>query len=121
MEETLVEMQMRHAREMAQAIQRERDKAYKAGQENQPMPRIGKFVSAEMAEVVEAFAEHHGISVGDMVGPSKQKAFMVPRWAAWTELRARGYSLTRIGEFFGRDHTTILSGIRKYEQQRKET
>jgi chromosomal replication initiation ATPase DnaA len=34
----------------------------------------------------------------------------------WKDLVDRGYSLTSIGRAFDRDHTTILSGLRRLQK-----
>lgn len=39
------------------------------------------------------------------------------RWLAYYALKKRGWTLNRIGDVFGKDHTTVLHGIKKIEAQ----
>lgn len=39
------------------------------------------------------------------------------RWLAWWVAEQYGYSLPRIGRYFGLHHTTVLSGLRKIHEE----
>lgn len=64
-----------------------------------------------------ATADYHDITRADIIGPSRMRKFARPRMLAM--YLAREYtdkSLNDIGDAFsGRDHATILNGIRKTE------
>ena len=54
------------------------------------------------------------ITVKDMVGPSKCRAYTDPRWFCIAYMHAIGTkSLPQVGNAFNRDHTTILYGLRR--------
>lgn len=72
-----------------------------------------------MDEIVIAAALRHRISVKELRGRSRVRHIAHVRQAvfleAYSERRSNGckaYSLPMIGRYFGRDHTTILHGIR---------
>ena len=72
--------------------------------------------------IVKQVADEHGFTVDQLCGPSPRHDLARARFDAWhrirTEVRFRGTqpSLPQIGKWFGRDHTSILHGLRRYEQ-----
>jgi len=71
-------------------------------------------------EIQRKVAEHFSIRLSDMLGPKRTRTIARPRQIAMylsKELTSR--SLPEIGRRFGgRDHTTILHGVRKVEEMR---
>ena len=69
-------------------------------------------------EIQRKVAEHYNIRLADMVGPKRVRTVARPRQVAMylaKQLTAR--SLPEIGRRFGgRDHTTIMHGVRKIEE-----
>lgn len=67
--------------------------------------------------IISRVAEKHQISVADLLGPSPARRFSHPRQEAMAEVKETfAYSLPRIGRLFGgRDHTTVLFGIRAHQ------
>jgi len=66
-----------------------------------------------MAIVCEV-AEAHGLTPRDLLGRSRMRPITRARMTAYAEIRDRlGYSYPEIGMIFGRDHTTILHGVRQ--------
>ena len=63
-------------------------------------------------------AEHYNVRLSDMIGPKRTRTIARPRQIAMylaKSLTTR--SLPEIGRRFGgRDHTTIMHGIRKVEE-----
>jgi chromosomal replication initiator protein len=67
-----------------------------------------------MGRIAATVADRHGVTVAMMLSLDKRRVFMRPRWEAWKLCQEAGYSTPVIGRFFGgRDHTTILSGIKR--------
>lgn len=70
---------------------------------------------------VSAIKEHvarcYGVRVSDLDSPSRHRLVSRPRHVAmYLSRRLTGASLPRIGERFGgRDHTTVLYGVRAVE------
>jgi chromosomal replication initiator protein len=73
-------------------------------------------------EIQRRVADHYDIRVADLVGPKRLRAYARPRQVAMylaKTLTAR--SLPDIGRRFGgRDHTTVLHGVRRIEALRAE-
>ncbi len=71
-------------------------------------------------EIQRKVAEYYSIRLSDMLGPKRTRTIARPRQVAMylsKELTSR--SLPEIGRRFGgRDHTTILHGVRKVEEMR---
>lgn len=87
-----------------------------------------KTASHVLAEV----ASRHRLTVAELVGPSRQVRYAHPRMDAYFEIYVQcpHMSLPAIGKLIGgRDHTSVLSGIRRhcerigttYEAVRRQT
>ncbi|MCT4557783.1 MAG: chromosomal replication initiator protein DnaA [Pelagimonas sp.] len=71
-------------------------------------------------EIQRKVAEHYNIRLSDMIGPKRVRSFARPRQIAMylcKQLTSR--SLPEIGRRFGgRDHTTVMHGVRRIEELR---
>lgn len=67
--------------------------------------------------IVHEVATKYGLKTSDLTGPSTKRSVTIPRQEAMFRIRhERGLSLPAVGQIFGgRDHTTILHGIRAHE------
>lgn len=76
-------------------------------------------VRVTMAEIVEAVAERHGLTVADLKGPARASRVSQPRHEAMHEMRERtSQSLPAIGRFLGgRDHATVIHGVRRHQER----
>ncbi|WP_221181457.1 chromosomal replication initiator protein DnaA [Histidinibacterium lentulum] len=72
-------------------------------------------------EIQRKVAEHYNIRLSDLVGPRRMRSFARPRQVAmWLAKTLTSRSLPEIGKRFGgRDHTTIMHGVRKIEELRQ--
>lgn len=70
-----------------------------------------------ISTIAAAVAERHGVSESDLLGTRRWRFCAWPRQEAyWAAHQITGKSLPSIGRGFGgRDHTTILHGIRAVE------
>ena len=67
------------------------------------------------SEIIYRVAQKHGVGVGDIRGPSRKPILVLARQEAAYEIRMkRGLSLPQIGVMLGRDHTTVLHGIKRH-------
>jgi chromosomal replication initiator protein len=69
-------------------------------------------------EIQRKVAEHYNVRLSDMIGPKRVRTIARPRQVAmYIAKRKTTRSLPEIGRRFGgRDHTTIMHGIRKIEE-----
>jgi len=68
-----------------------------------------------MEEILEAVAEHYGVTPADLKSKGRSKEVVLPRQVAMYLIRQlTDASLPEIGQFFGgRDHTTVLYATQK--------
>lgn len=93
---------------------------------------LGKPERKSMALITAEVAIRHGVSIAEMISNNnttdRNPRLVRARQEAWWEIRqqrAEGnrprFSLPQIGEYYGgRDHTTIISGIKHHEQRLQE-
>lgn len=58
---------------------------------------------------------HELIALYDLTNKSRDRGLIYKRAYLYHELRTSGFSLTQIGEIFGKHHATILHGLRTHE------
>src|SRR5262249_26747236 len=100
----------------AESIERER--AERALQD--PSPETEHEIPPQL--IMEQTAEYFSLSTGDLVSKSRSRPLTQARHIAMYLMReCTGLSLVKIGEIFGgRDHTTVLHGIKKVEEEMRE-
>ncbi len=71
-------------------------------------------------EIQRKVAEHYNIRLSELIGPRRTRTLARPRQIAmWLCKRLTSRSLPEIGRRFGgRDHTTVMHGVRKVEELR---
>ena len=73
-------------------------------------------------EIQRRVSEHYNIRLSDMIGPKRLRSYARPRQIAMylcKQLTTR--SLPEIGRRFGgRDHTTVMHGVRRIEELRQQ-
>jgi len=79
-----------------------------------PVVVIGTDIVALAHEILVGRAEEYGLSPGDLAGPSRASRLLEPRYKAAEDMRALGMTLESIGRILGgRDHSTIIYGLKK--------
>lgn len=71
---------------------------------------------ADARRMVEQVARRHEITVDEILSPDRSRRLILPRWHAFSELRRIGFSYPSIGKIMGRDHSTVIHGIRKFAE-----
>lgn len=66
-------------------------------------------------EIINYCAELFDVPAADIMSRRRIKPIAQARFALYAALRQRGWSYPRIGMFIGRDHATVLHGVRKAE------
>ena len=85
-------------------------------QENASTWIDGKTPRERADAIVSKIARRYGLTLEDLKGSELRRDVSQPRQhAMWSIRRIFGWSLPQIGRYFGRDHTTILHGIRQHE------
>jgi chromosomal replication initiation ATPase DnaA len=72
-------------------------------------------------QILEQTAAKYGMTVDDLKSAKRTRAYCQPRFEFyWRARRETSLSLPQIGRISGgRDHTTVLHGVRKYEALRR--
>ena len=70
-----------------------------------------------LREVIQEVADEHGLMVEDFQGKKRYRRVAWPRQEAMAAAHRAGFSLHEIGKFLGRDHTTVLAGIRAHKDR----
>lgn len=83
------------------------------------LPSEPKYRSTK-AIIDEVLADFPGVTWADLKGERRTREFIIPRHLAMYEIYAqrKNMSLPMIGRLFRRDHTTILSAVRKVERMK---
>lgn len=74
----------------------------------------------DMLDLCAGLARQHGATVDEVLAQDKTPRVSHARQAIWHALRhhpERRYSYPDIGRLFGRDHSTVLAGVRAHEQR----
>lgn len=58
-------------------------------------------------------AANHGVTIAQVFGEGRRAPVCRARWEAWERLYRDGLTLAAIGRQFGRDHSSVLHGLRK--------
>jgi hypothetical protein len=83
-----------------------------------PRPQVPLTPSASTVSIIAEVAAGYGLTAADLIGECRFREFAYARHHAMSEVRAQrpGMSLPLIGRIFGgRDHTTVLYGLRCHE------
>lgn len=75
---------------------------------------------ASVRGFVKDVAREFGLTIDTLIGRSLEPKICRVRQIIWYRAHAEGYSLPQIGKVFGRDHTTIMHGIRNEKKRRGE-
>lgn len=67
---------------------------------------------------IEAVAKRHGLPLACILGARRTRPVSIARHEAYWEIKTTfGLSYPRLGVIFGRDHTSIMHGVRKHEER----
>lgn len=84
---------------------------------------LGDLLEKEKADaltpekIVKGIASHYGIKSEDLLGKSQMREFALPRQVAMYLCRERlQMPYQKIGELFGRDHSTVMSSVKAIQK-----
>ncbi len=117
-QETLSEMLARHAQEVAALVARMTEDAHQDGMRDRLRAKSAMPRHSELVAIADAVAAEAHTSAALIVSHQHKhdKALIHGRRKCWFLAQQAGFSLNEIGSFFNRDHTSILNGIRKFQQ-----
>lgn len=75
--------------------------------------RMPKFLE----KVCEEVGARYDASFGELIGDSKEARIVRARWLIWAIAQWHDpirYSKARLGRYFGKDHSTIINGLRRH-------
>lgn len=77
-------------------------------------PGSGSYARKVRAEIAEKF----GLAIEEIMGEQRSKKIVEARHEIfWRLKKETKWSLPQIGRFMGRDHTTVLHGLRRYAKR----
>lgn len=100
--------------------------AYKMANELVNSPRLPPLPGLVLDEIgavrwmriMHAVAKMHGIPASDIMGKSRENHIVSARFEIFYRLRIDlAMSYAKIGSIFGKDHTTVIHGVRKVRQK----
>jgi chromosomal replication initiator protein len=72
-------------------------------------------------KIVKAVTSHYGVTPEDLLGKSQMREVALPRQVAMYLCRERlKMPYQKIGELFGRDHSTVMSSVKGIEEKKLE-
>lgn len=72
-------------------------------------------------KIASVTAQHYGIKVEDILGKSQEREYVTPRQIAMFLCREKlKLAYQKIGEIFGRDHSTVMASVRQIQNNEKE-
>lgn len=81
-------------------------------------PRYCVYPGVTLTSIAERVAAKHGVTVAELKGRGRTQHVITARFEFMTAARREtDKSTVVIGRFLGRDHTTILSGLKAYERR----
>lgn len=76
---------------------------------------LSDLAERELIDEAQAVARRYDVTVEEMVGRRRLAGIAAARHAMWATLYDRGHwSYSRIAEMFGRNHATVIAGVRAH-------
>jgi len=116
-DETFSEMQMRHAVEIAKKVEQISKQFYEDGLKASPFNPNQSVRTQAITDIVHLVAMKHNVTDADIRGYTRVRKVAWARQEAYWTLRNRGMKLQAIGDYFKRDHTTVMTGISRHEER----
>ena len=87
-----------------------------------PTPKKSvRHVRDTMATIIARAADEFGVSQSSIMSRDATRPTAQARQWAMTEGSAAGLSISSVGRYLGRDHTTVIHGVRAETARRKES
>ena len=82
-----------------------------------------RLMRTPVQHIVHSVAHHRNVSIKDLFGRKRQSNISNARFEIWWRLRQldkERYSFPMIARMFGRNHSTIIYGVRRHELKNSE-
>lgn len=79
------------------------------------MDHIASKDTRPITELIADVCDQTGISVGDLMSCNRSQRFSYPRMFVIWKSKKMGFSNKDLADFFNRDHTTIISAVRRID------
>lgn len=84
-------------------------------QKKPPAPPPPPGMSRAIYNIISTAAKRQGVTVAQLMGDNRHVPVVLARQEAWWRIwREHGYSYPRIAKLFGKDHTTVMYGVKKH-------
>lgn len=84
-------------------------------QKKPPAPPSPPDMSRAIYNIISTAAGRRGVTVAQMMGDNRHVPVVLARQEAWWRIwREHGHSYPRIAKMFGKDHTTVMYGVKKH-------
>lgn len=88
-----------------------------------PEPRVmwdkPTSMSKRVRVVIEPILQRHDLTWAELWAPTRPQRLHQPRREVWAAMRGLGLSYPRIGQFTGRDHSTVVHGLDRLRETQK--
>jgi chromosomal replication initiation ATPase DnaA len=71
-----------------------------------------------ITEAIQNAAARHGIDAQEVLGPKRYPELVAARWEAWANAHASGHTFAAIARATGRDHTSVMHGVRRHNERK---
>ena len=72
---------------------------------------------AEYLDIIAQVCDEYSVTINNVMGSSRVHDFVFARQACYFALQKMGLSSTQIGRLMGRDHSTVLHGIKIHKER----
>jgi chromosomal replication initiation ATPase DnaA len=72
-----------------------------------------------ITEAMQDAAARHGVDLETITGPCKQSEIVAARWEGWAKAYAAGHAFAAIARATGRDHTSVMHGVRRFNERKE--
>lgn len=70
-----------------------------------------------ITESMQDAAARHGLSLKAVLGPKRYPELVAARWEGWASAHAAGHAFAAIARATGRDHTSVMHGVRRFNER----
>lgn len=81
-----------------------------------PPPPMPRGLPVTVSDIIAGIAADMDVAPGEITGSKRAGPVMMARLVAYVVLVRRGSSTPQVGKWIGRDHSSVISGIKRFEK-----